>query len=131
MMRSEPEGLGFEVCERLDTLKRIFRHLEGIDATHPQLVNILAVMKAYRSGMKIQEGMVTYWADGLKLCEPRPLNWEEFIEFGTKYGADQQKLWLEEVSYLFVSLHPGPLMRIIVGATTGHPAGSNLTSSSI
>ena len=54
--------------------------------------------------------MVTYWANGLKLCEPRPLNWEEFIEFGTKCDADQEKLWLEEVSYLFVSLHLGLLL---------------------
>jgi hypothetical protein len=46
-MRSEPDGLGFEVCERLDTLKKIFCHLKEIDATHPLLQNILAVMKAY------------------------------------------------------------------------------------
>lgn len=93
-------------------------------------------MKAYRSGkLKLEQGMVTYWANGLQLCEPRPSSWDEFDEFADKYGADQEKLWVEQVScqrsIFFSSLHPGLWLSIIAGRTTSHsPAYRNSASSS-
>lgn len=57
-------------------------------------------MKAYRSRkLETEQGMVTYWADGVQLCELRPFTWDEFHEFADRYGADQNKLWPEQIGY--------------------------------
>jgi hypothetical protein len=129
-MRSEPEGLNFEVCQRLDVLKRTCQHLEEKNATHPQLPHIKAVIEAYRSGMlNIEEGMVTYWAGGIQLCEPTLSSWDQFSK-----STDQQKLWLEQASSqrsFINSLYLGLLLSIIAGREPLiHPAVVNSASSS-
>lgn len=41
--------------------------------------------------------MVTYWAEGVQLCDYRPWDWDEFGEFADIHGAEEQKLWPEQV----------------------------------
>ena len=98
MARNEPEGLGTKVYQRLDSLKKTYRYFEEISANHPQLKNLRAVLEAYRSKkLEVRPNMMTYWAEGVQLCDYRPWDWDEFGEFADTHGAEEQKLWPEQV----------------------------------
>lgn len=98
MARNEPEGLGTKVYQRLDSLKKTYRYFEEISANHPQLKNLRAVLEAYRSKkLEVRPNMMTYWAEGVQLCNYRPWDWDEFGEFADTHGAEEQKLWPEQV----------------------------------
>lgn len=67
-----------------------------------QLPNLRAVLSAYRRGtLEWCEGLVTYWANGRQLCQPRPFDWDELEAINAKHN-DVAGFWTEGVR-LFLS----------------------------
>ena len=96
MFASEPRGLSLQVVQRLDSLKRIEKDLEKEDK-YGQLVNVQAVMHAYRSAqLGWNPRLVTYWTDGRQICQPRPFSWDEFHEIKAQVKNDKC-WWIEGV----------------------------------
>lgn len=54
-------------------------------------------MDAYRSkSLPWAIGLVTYWAKGKQLCQPRPFDWDEFEAINTA-NEDHKSFWVEGV----------------------------------
>lgn len=86
MAEGEPAGLGWDVYRRLHTLKAIQADLEKDGDSYEQLSNVRAVIEAYRSGqLGWNPGLITYWSNGVQLCQPRPFDWDEFEAINAKY----------------------------------------------
>lgn len=70
-----------------------------------QIPNIQAILQAYRSkSLTWTDGLVTYWAKGKKLCEPRPFDWDEFEAINSANGG-HKSFWVEGVSLKLLSTH--------------------------
>lgn len=98
MVSAEPEGLGLKVVQRLRELEAMKTDLEENDDDPNQLPNIIALLKAYRSGeLDWQPGLVTYWSKGLQICEPRGFDWDELEVIGEAH-REEGGFWTEGVS---------------------------------
>ncbi|KAJ5221314.1 uncharacterized protein N7469_010201 [Penicillium citrinum] len=81
-----PAGLSREVCHRLTELSELERYLSTNEDKYQELSNVRALISAYKGGdLEWHEGLVTYWSHGKKLCEPRPLDWDEFEVINRKH----------------------------------------------
>ncbi|CAG8082191.1 unnamed protein product [Penicillium salamii] len=95
------KDLSFAVIQRLNVLEAMKADLEGArDASNPphtlkQLTNINALLEAYRS-KKIDwnDGLVTYWSNGIQICQPRNFDWDEFEVINSEY-RDEGAFWTE------------------------------------
>ncbi|KAJ5580244.1 uncharacterized protein N7459_006229 [Penicillium hispanicum] len=97
MMSKEPEGLSWESVQRLDHLKLIEEYYEDKDDTK-QLANIRGVMQAYRSKrLAWTQELVTYWASGVQLCQPRPFDWDEFEAIYDDQMEKNASFWTEGI----------------------------------
>ncbi|CEO58603.1 hypothetical protein PMG11_03314 [Penicillium brasilianum] len=71
-------GLSWNVVKRIVQLEGAVkylekRHLEGRKGEYERLQTALAIQEAYRVGdLGLHAGLVTYWAEGRRLSEPRP-----------------------------------------------------------
>lgn len=85
---SEPEGLPWKVCDRLDRLKGLVEHMMNQEIDNPRLPNVLAIMAAYRSReLDYEEGMATYWYEGRKVAGPVPWDIYECMAISDQYAA--------------------------------------------
>ncbi|KAJ5096119.1 hypothetical protein NUU61_005475 [Penicillium alfredii] len=88
IMASEPEGLPWKVCDRLDRLKGLVEHMMNQEFDNPRLPNVLAIMAAYRSReLDYEEGMATYWYEGRKVAGPVPWDIYECMAISDQYAA--------------------------------------------
>ncbi|KGO69540.1 hypothetical protein PITC_000380 [Penicillium italicum] len=72
MLHSEPAGLSWDIVRRLDHLKIIETHLKTDGDPHNQLLNVTALIKAYREGkLGWSRGWVSYWSNGVQLNTPQ------------------------------------------------------------
>ncbi|KAJ5366491.1 hypothetical protein N7541_000432 [Penicillium brevicompactum] len=54
-----------------------------------QVRNINSILEAYRSKKLIwTPGSITYWSNGVQICEPRAFDWDEFETINSKYQKD-------------------------------------------
>lgn len=83
---------------RLEALQSIQEWLEDPKNDEPkQLGNVKALIDAYRSkNLTWNEGLVTYWINGVQRSQPRPFQLEEFWYLGREHGYTS--FWVEGVS---------------------------------
>ncbi|KAJ6014290.1 hypothetical protein N7540_008881 [Penicillium herquei] len=115
--RNEDPFLSPAVLKRVSTLEQLWDIVRRKGDKDKQLINIEAVLDAYRSSKLTWTGLVTYWSNGNKLCEPRPFNWDEF-ETINRYYEGNRSFWTEGLD------GPGPesaKYRFIVPASPFHP----------
>ncbi|CAG7921869.1 unnamed protein product [Penicillium olsonii] len=120
--------LSFDVIQRLHTLEAIKTDLEesrkkskSSDASR-QLLNINAILEAYRSKkLDWNDGLVTYWAKGVQICQPRNFDWDEFEIINSKYNH-KGAFWTEgldgpgpEPSYASLTAQPSQYQRKLTG----------------
>lgn len=98
----EDSALSEAVVQRLESLDSLWESIYKAGDRFEQLVNIEAVMDAYRSGELQWNGLVTYWSFGSQLCQPRPFNWDEFEAINERYEGSMS-FWTEGVSVTFVN----------------------------
>lgn len=99
LAESEPGNHSLDVLRRLEILREMEIELQGSDNFN-QLPNVLALLQAYRGGMLDWNiGLVTYWFEGVQLCEPRPFSWDEF-EVLNAHHSGKTGFWMEGVSCL-------------------------------
>lgn len=97
MIESEPEGLSWEVYQRLDCLKSMKQDFEEKGDPKKQLPNVEGLMEAYRSGkLTWTQGLITYWSNGTQLCEPKVFDGDECEKIGRAHGKN---FWVEGVSF--------------------------------
>lgn len=89
--------------QRIQSLRFIESKLavEGQDPMG-QLVNVLAILMSYRTQKLAWTGLVTYWYKGEQLCQPRPLNWDEFGAINAKHNG-YESFWVEGVCITFLT----------------------------
>ncbi|KAJ5241840.1 uncharacterized protein N7469_000167 [Penicillium citrinum] len=112
--KHEPKGLDDRVYKRIKTLKQTRAHLvEHGDENH-QIQNIDKILDAYRSRKIKWTGLVTYWSEGVQLCEPRPFHWDEFEAINAAHSG-QSAFWVEGFfgpgmghSYGSITIPPDP-----------------------
>lgn len=86
----------WEVVRRLQVLEGIRKYLTGTGDT-ANLENVNAVIKAYKCGhLDWIPHLVTYWAKGKQLCQPRPFNWNEY-ELIHDNNDGYTAFWVESV----------------------------------
>ncbi|KAJ5829815.1 uncharacterized protein N7525_008068 [Penicillium rubens] len=104
MVASEPGNHSLAVLKRLKVLRTIEVELQSSDNFN-QLPNVRALLQAYREGrLHWNLGLVTYWFEGVQLCEPRPFRWDEF-EVLNAHHSGKTGFWME--GYLIAIRVPG------------------------
>ncbi|KAJ5692442.1 hypothetical protein N7462_001865 [Penicillium macrosclerotiorum] len=93
LMDREP-GLNWETVKRLQTLEMIKQSLEE-DDHYKELVNVKAIISAYRSGKLSFDGNATYWCNGKPLEGPKPFSWEDFRRLNTAEHRQGGGFWVE------------------------------------
>lgn len=87
--QGEPPGLGQNIYRRLSQLKKLVEDLQANGDSYGQIVNANAIMDAYRAGtLRDWPGLITYWSNGRRLCEPRPFDWDEFEAINRANNGD-------------------------------------------
>lgn len=98
LTESEPGNHSLDVLRRLEVLRNIEFQLQTSD-NYNQLPNVIALLQAYRGGLLHWNiGLVTYWFEGVQLCEPRPFSWDEFEVLNSHYSG-KRGFWMEGVSF--------------------------------
>ena len=98
MGSSERGNYSLDVLKRISSLKIIEKDLGARKDEYKQLVNVKALLRAYRSHqLDWNNGLVTYWSRGEQLCQPRPLHWAEFEALNRKHEGSES-FWVEGVS---------------------------------
>ncbi|KAJ5779120.1 hypothetical protein N7457_006840 [Penicillium paradoxum] len=108
MYEAEPNGLSWEVIQRLDALKQVRDSLEeeqeeGLCAGNEEdeeieqkLSNVRAIITAYRAkALEWDEDNVSYWANGKLVAGPKVLDMPEVYTLSDKYGS--AGFWVEGV----------------------------------
>lgn len=105
MQASERGNYSLDVLERISNLKFIENDLQTRGDEFKQLVNVKALLQAYRSHtLDWIDGLVTYWSRGKQLCEPRPLYWAEFEAINREHKG-YESFWVEGVSKIQKPCH--------------------------
>jgi hypothetical protein len=74
------------------------KDLERGTDENKQIPNIKAILKAYRTlQLDWNSGLVTYWSNGVQICQPRPFDWDEFEAINLVYNG-KEGFWTEGVS---------------------------------
>ncbi|CAI7590126.1 unnamed protein product [Penicillium viridicatum] len=119
LAESEPGNHSLDVLRRLEVLRDIEVQLQSSDNFN-QLPNVIALLQAYRGGLLHWNiGLVTYWFEGVQLCEPRPFNWDEF-EVLNAHHSGKRGFWMEGL------VGPGPSHSLVAVGLPGSlpPHGS-------
>ncbi|KAJ5698578.1 hypothetical protein N7462_000583 [Penicillium macrosclerotiorum] len=97
MALNEPTGLKLNTYERLKCLRIMEEECQRkSEDKYCQLSNIQAIMRAYRSHRLEWNGLITYWSNGIQLCEPRPFDWDEFEAINLKHEG-HKGFWTEGI----------------------------------
>ncbi|KAJ5092982.1 hypothetical protein N7456_008843 [Penicillium angulare] len=95
-------GLDESSALRLDVLQSIQKWLQDTennnDKDQPkQLKNVKAIIDAYKSkALSWNQGLVTYWINGVQRSQPRPLNFEELWCLARESGY--KSFWVEGIT---------------------------------
>lgn len=93
----QSQELDQDVIERLHELEAMKKDLNSTRGPLKQVRNINAILEAYRSKKLIwAPGSVTYWSNGVQICEPRAFDWDEFETINSKHQKDGT-FWTEGV----------------------------------
>ncbi|KAK9848996.1 hypothetical protein MYU51_015121 [Penicillium brevicompactum] len=85
----QSQELDQDVIERLHELEAMKKDLSSTRGPLKQVRNINSILEAYRSKKLIwTPGSVTYWSNGVQICEPRAFDWDEFETINSKYQKD-------------------------------------------
>ncbi|KAJ5887641.1 hypothetical protein N7495_007682 [Penicillium taxi] len=98
-------GLPWETVQQLDDLKGTMEWLREKGDEWSMIPTLDAIMTAYRSGrLACHPGLVTYWSNGVQLCQPRPFDWDE-VNFIMEQEDLKRGFWVERahISSLNVS----------------------------
>lgn len=92
------EELSPDVIERLHELEAMKTDLEIVrGGLSSQVPNINAIVEAYRSRkLTWTPGSITYWSNGVQICEPRAFDWDEFETINSEHRKDGA-FWTEGV----------------------------------
>ncbi|CAI7601149.1 unnamed protein product [Penicillium glandicola] len=114
LAESEPGTHSLHVLRRLENLRNIEVELQSSDNFN-QLPNVRALLQAYRGGiLHWNSGLVTYWFEGVQLCEPRPFSWDEF-EVLNAHHSGKTGFWMEGL------VGPGPTYSLAAIGLPGAP----------
>ncbi|CAI7599441.1 unnamed protein product [Penicillium discolor] len=114
LAESEPGNHSLDVLRRLEVLRHIEFQLQSSDKFN-QLPNVIALLQAYRGGLLHWNiGLVTYWFEGVQLCEPRQFSWDEF-EVLNAHHSGKRGFWMERL------VGPGPSHSLAVIGVLGFP----------
>ncbi|KAJ5093748.1 hypothetical protein N7456_009609 [Penicillium angulare] len=91
-----PANLDWNVLNRLEVLTRIAMDLEGNGDKNNQLLNVRAIIEAYRNRTIQINGLVTYWSRGVQISQPRPFDWDEFLSINSHHEGSTS-FWVEGV----------------------------------
>jgi hypothetical protein len=97
---SEESHLSLEVFMRVKNLELIKESLESERDPFSQLVNVTALINAYRDGtLTWEDGRVSYWSDGE--CMHGPVAFDMTFDDAKKYNqlCDGKSFWVEGVSF--------------------------------
>lgn len=99
----EPADLPWLSYVRINALKNIgasrWDPRDNKKDPENQLPNIKALLEEYRTGKLIwRHGLVTYWSNGKRLCEPRPFDWDELEAISRHIHKESTGFWVEGVS---------------------------------
>lgn len=98
MIRSEPDGLSWDVVQRLHQLKIIQEHLNKEGDPDEQLPNVNSLIAAYSGGkLEFKTGTVSYWTKGVQLNPPHEFN-EDIHKALSKEHDTSKAWWVEGVS---------------------------------
>ncbi|KAJ5087444.1 hypothetical protein N7456_011060 [Penicillium angulare] len=93
--RSERPDLSKYAVARIASLRETESGLRGKREFRSQLVNVQAILAAYRSKtLDWTPGLVTYWSEGQQLSQPRPFSWDEFEAINDACNRSES-FWLE------------------------------------
>lgn len=93
-IRSMPQGLSWKVITRIKTLEQIQGHLLKNGDLYSQLVNVVALIDAYRSKKLDWDGQVTYLSKGAPLARKK-FHWDDVHTFNDRCKGDS--FWVEGV----------------------------------
>ncbi|KAJ5721100.1 uncharacterized protein N7483_009034 [Penicillium malachiteum] len=89
--------MSFQVAKRLDFFKGLKEHLHENGDKHKVRSTIEAIMKQYLTkNLDWVPGSVTYWSYGKQLTQPKPFDWDEFLDLNTEYEG-WSGFWVEGV----------------------------------
>jgi hypothetical protein len=84
---------------RIHELETMRTDLKNSGDSSKQLQNIKALLSAYRSGrLDWNPGLVTYWSNGVQICQPRLFEWDEFELVNSEHEGNKGGFWTEGVS---------------------------------
>ena len=91
--------LSLDVIKRLDDLKLMEADLRaGGNDPCGFGPNIAALINAYRTRqLDWHPGLVTYWSNGIQICQPRPFHYQECLQVNQLYNG-HTGFWVEGVS---------------------------------
>ncbi|CAG8165784.1 unnamed protein product [Penicillium salamii] len=89
-------GVSLDVARRLQSLEGQLEWLESEGDEFHLVSNLKAIEEAYKSGsLEWTHGLVTYWNQGVQLCQPRPFEWREFECLHDKYDGTKTGFQVE------------------------------------
>ncbi|CAG8148763.1 unnamed protein product [Penicillium salamii] len=89
-------GVSLDVARRLQSLEGQLEWLETEGDEFHIGSNLKAIKEAYKSGsLEWIDGLVTYWNQGVQLCQPRPFEWREFDCLHDKYDGTKTGFQVE------------------------------------
>lgn len=97
VLATESSSLPREVIIRIKTLVQIEKHIKRKDDIFKQMVNVRAIMAAYRAGkLSLTPGYVSYWSNGKQISKGLlKFNWGEVDKYNKKCKA--KSFWVEGV----------------------------------
>ena len=97
------EELSWDTIQRVHQLEAMKAELAGTGDEYEQLPNIEAIFEAYKSGtLDWNTGLITYWSNGVQICQPRRFDWDELAAINSHYEG-HKGFWTEGIldSFLF------------------------------
>ncbi|KAJ5933579.1 hypothetical protein N7454_005908 [Penicillium verhagenii] len=95
MAEGLPEGLSWDVIQRIHTLNLIGHEKVRLNDPNEHVETIRQIQHAYRhKALDWTPGLVTYWRKGKQLCKPRPFKWDEY-EAVCRTRNDVHSFWVE------------------------------------
>ncbi|KAJ5587477.1 uncharacterized protein N7459_003242 [Penicillium hispanicum] len=100
--------LSWAVIRRIEDLEDIKKWLKETNDKYELLDIATGIIKAYRTGtLDWNPGLVTYWAKGAQISQPRPFDWDEYTALANTYEGGKN-FWVEGDS----TARPGQTMRL-------------------
>jgi len=79
-------------------LQKIAAHLKKIKDPYKELVNVEAILAAYKAGKLEWNDNATYWCQGKMIAGPSPFSFEDFGKLNTEENRGDGGFWVEGVS---------------------------------